>query len=852
MASLKKREPANYENIVDNTKVVKINVEHELKKSFISYAMAVNVSRAIPDARDGLKPVHRRILYAMNELGLTSDKPYRKCALIVGDVLGKYHPHGDSSVYDALVRLAQDFSIRCPLIDGHGNFGSVDGDPAAAYRYTEARMSKVANEMIRDIDKKVVDFYPNFDDTREQPVVLPARYPNLLVNGSDGIAVGMATSIPPHNLTEVINATIALLDNPELTSDDLMEYVPAPDFPTGALILGRNSVKEAYRTGRGSVVMRARTEIEEHNGRDRIIVTELPYQVNKAKLIESIAQLVKDKRIEGIADVQEESDRKGMRIVIDVKRDANAQVVLNMLFKHTNMQVSMGINFLALVKGTPKTLTLREMLEVYVEHQKDVIVRRTQFDLEKAKEREHILSGLVTALANIDEVVALLKRSRDRQDAMNALMERFILSEKQAQAILDMRLQRLTSLEVDKIKEELAEIERMIADFMDILARPERVVQIIKDELSEIRAKYGEDRLSEITYDYTDLDIASMIAREDIVVSLTHAGYVKRIPVKEYHSQKRGGMGVTGHKTREEDFVERIFTTHTHTDQLFFTNFGKVYTLKLPEGYEIPEGERTAKGRAIINLIQVEKDEKVTTFLPLPEGSEGNLVLATRKGYIKKTPLSEFASIRKTGKIAITLTEGDELMAAHITSGDDELLIASSDGKCIRFSERDVRATGRGSQGVKSIDLAEGNFVVDMEVVNKDAMVLTITSNGYGKRTPVEEYRLQNRAGKGIKAGDLTEKTGKLVNLKFISEDEDVMLIADNGIIIRFKASDVSEFGRATQGVRLMKLKEGFHVVCAAITPHEDVDYDENAGENGESQENTEVTSETNGEVVEA
>ena len=644
------RDDVNNEYIqhIANSTVKDVEINGELKKSFIAYAMAVNVSRAIPDVRDGLKPVHRRILYAMSELGLTPDKPYRKCAMVVGEVLGKYHPHGDSSVYDAMVRLAQDFSIRCPLIDGHGNFGSIDGDPAAAYRYTEARLSKIALEMIRDIDKKTVDFYPNFDDTREQPVVLPSRFPNLLVNGSDGIAVGMATSIPPHNLGEVIDATIALLHNPDATVDDLMEYIPAPDFPTGALVLGRHMIKQAYRTGRGGCILRAKAEIEEMpNGKSRIIVTEIPYQVNKAKLIENIADQVKDKRLEGISDLREETDRHGMRIVIELKKDVNAQVLLNQLYKQTQMQTSFSMIMLALVDGVPRVLNLKEILECYVAHQKDVIVRRTRFDLEKAQERQHILLGLHIALENIDAIVELLKKSRDRQDAIVKLMEGYGLSDKQAAAILDMRLQRLTGLEVEKINAELEDLDKQIAYFTMVLSSDEEVKNIIVKEMSDIKAQYTTPRLSELTYDYGDIDIEDLIEKEDVVISMTHGGYIKRMPVAEYKAQHRGGMGITAHKAKDEDFVEKIFTSNTHERLMFFTNKGKVFTLK---AYEIPEATRNARGRAAVNLLQLEQGEKIQAFLQMPEEREGKfLMLATKQGLIKKTPLEEYDSIKRNG-----------------------------------------------------------------------------------------------------------------------------------------------------------------------------------------------------------
>ena len=814
------------ERVPDNTKYLKVNVNDEMKQSFIAYAMAVNVSRAIPDVRDGFKPVHRRILYSMNELGLSADKPYRKCARIVGDVLGKYHPHGDSSVYDALVRLAQDFSIREPLVDGQGNFGSVDGDPPAAMRYTEARLSKISAEMLRDIDKETVDWQSNFDETLEEPSVLPARFPNLLVNGSDGIAVGMATNIPPHNLGEVIDGVCALIDNPDITPDELMKYIPAPDFPTGGLIMGRANVRCAYRTGRGGVLMRAKTEIEEHNTpgglRQRIVVTELPYQVNKAELIKSIANLVKDKKIEGIADVKEESDRHGMRIVIDVKRDAQAQVVLNMLFKHTNLQVSTGIIFLALVNGEPKVLNLRDMLFYYLEHQKDVITRRTRYDLEKAEEREHILEGLVKALANIDRVIEIIKSSRDRYEASEKLMGEFYLSDKQTNAILDMRLARLTSLEVEQLKNELAELEERIADLRNILATPSRVLDIIRSELLEIKEKYNTPRRTELCIDYDEIDIGDLIEREDVVISMTHFGYVKRLPVTEYKAQHRGGKGVTAHRPKEEDFVETMITTCTHDDLLFFTNKGKVYCIK---AYEVPEAAKTARGRAIVNLLSLGEGETVSAVIPIKEDerSKGNLMMATRCGLIKKTPMDQFANIRKGGKIAISLQPDDELISVQLTGGRDEILIASSGGKCIRFSEDDVRPMGRDTMGVRSMRLDEGEVIVDMTVVYPGCEVLTVSQFGYGKRTDIDEYRLQTRAGKGVKAGVFNEQTGKLVNLKLVDQDEDVMLIADNGTIIRMRAREISKISRDTRGVRLMKLKGVGQVVCVAkAAPYEE------------------------------
>ena len=819
---------AAFKETLEKTKLINIEVNQEVKKSFIAYAMAVNVSRAIPDVRDGMKPVHRRILYAMHEAGLTSDKAFRKCAKIVGDVLGKYHPHGDSSVYDALVRLAQDFSINFPLVDGHGNFGSVDGDPAAAYRYTEARLSKLSNEMLREIDKDTVDFYPNFDDTEMQPVVLPSRFPNILVNGSDGIAVGMATNIPPHNLAECLDACIAMLDNPEITVDELMEFIPAPDYPTGGVLMGRAGIKQAYKTGKGGFVLRAKTEIEEFNNgtRERIVVTELPYQVNKAMLIKSIADMVKDKRIEGISDIKDESDRHGMRMVIDLKKDANSHVVLNTLFKHTNLQVKDGITLLALVDGEPKILSLKEILQQYLAHQESVIVRRTKYDLAKTEEREHIVKGLVIALANIDEVIEIIKKSADKNSAAQALMDKFLLSDKQANAILEMRLQRLTSMEVEKLNAELIELDKTIADLKDILANEQRVKDIIKNDMEEIKQSYPSPRKTELSYDYGDIDIADMIPVEDVVVSLTHFGYVKRVAASEYRTQRRGGKGVTAHKPKEEDFVENMFVTSSHDDILFFTDKGKVYSLKC---FFIPEAQRTARGRAIVNLLQLSDNEKVCAMLPLKADAEGYIVMATKDGLIKKTALSEYANIRKVGKIAIKLTENDELISVGLSSGSDRILIGSYNGKCIMFNETDVRAMGRDTQGVKSMDLDDGDRVVDMSIVTPDKEVITMTEHGYGKRCRVEDYRLQSRGGKGVKAGSFNEKTGKLVGLKLIGADENIMIITANGTIIRVASSDISSIGRATQGVRVMRTEDGATVSKIAITPESD---EEAEGEN--------------------
>ena len=806
------------------TKMLDMEVDEELKRSFIAYAMAVNKSRAIPDVRDGLKPVHRRILFSMHEMGLYSDKSYRKCARIVGDTLGKYHPHGDSSVYDALVRLAQDFTINFPLVDGHGNFGSVDGDPAAAMRYTEARLTKLAGEMLKDLDKETVDFIPNFDGNESEPTVLPARFPNLLVNGSDGIAVGMATNIPPHNLAEVIDGTIAMIDNPEITVDELMDYIPAPDFPTGGIIMGRSGIRNAYRTGQGKIVIRSKCEIEDYgtggNARQRIVVTEIPYQVNKAMLIKTIADMVKDKRLEVISDIREESDRDGMRIVIECKKDANAQVVLNTLYKRTNLQVSDGIIMLALVEnGTePKTLNLRQILYYYLEHQKEVITRRTRFELNKTEERAHIVEGLVLALANIDEVIRIIKQSADKFAAIAALTQAFELDEKQANAILEMRLQRLTSLEVDKLKEELAALEATIADLKDILANEYRVMAIIRADLTEIKGRYPSPRRTEISVDYGDIEDADLIDREDVVISLTHTGYIKRLPVSEYKAQNRGGMGITAHKPKDEDYVEKMFISCTHDDILLFSSLGKVYSVK---GYEIPEANRTARGRAVVNIVRLDQGEKIESVLPVKEGDGGYIVIATKRGVIKKTSTKEYERIPKNGKIAIRLPEGDEVISVQLTTGENELLVASKHGKCIRFSEADVRAMGRTATGVRAMRLTDDDELVDMLVVNPELDIFTLTSNGYGKRSSIEDYRLQSRGGKGIKAGIFNEKTGELVNLKLVSDDNDIMIITTGGTIIRMHADSISRIGRSTRGVRVMNVKDSL-VATVDVTERDD------------------------------
>ena len=797
-------------------KLTPLNIEDELKKSFISYAMAVIVTRALPDVRDGLKPVHRRILYSMNEMGITPDKPFRKSARIVGDVLGKYHPHGDSSVYDAMVRLAQDFSTRALLVEGQGNFGSVDGDGAAAMRYTEARLSKLALELVRDIDKETVDFYPNFDETLMQPAVMPSRFPNLLVNGSSGIAVGMATNIPPHNLGEVIDGVVCMIDNPECTTDDLMQHVKGPDFPTGGVILGRRGIYDAYHSGRGRIIVRAKSEIEEMTqGRQRIVVTEIPYMVNKAKLIEKIAEMVHEKTVEGISDIRDESDRQGMRIVIELKRDVNANVVLNTLYKHTQLQDTFGAIMLALVDGEPKILSLHQIIRHYLDHQEDVIRRRTQYDLNKAEARSHILEGLLIALDNIDEVIALIRASRTTQDARDGLMERFGLTERQAQAILDMRLQRLTGLERDKIETEYQELQKLIAYYKEVLANESMVLGIIKDEILEIKRKYADPRRTEISMLEGEIDMLDLIQEEDMVVTLTHYGYVKRLPKTTYRAQKRGGKGIVGATTREEDFVDQMYVVSTHDPLMFFTNRGRVYQLNC---YQIPEAGRTARGTAIVNLLQLDAGEKVTAMLPVPaEKVAGHyLVMATKKGIIKRTELSEFTNLRKSGLIALVLREDDELIRVALTDGSYELLLGTRDGMAIRFPEADLRPIGRAAMGVKSIELTGDDEVVDMCPVFEGMKVLSITELGYGKLTEAEEYRVQSRAGKGIKAMNLTAKTGRLTCQLLAHEAEDILLITDDGTIIRMPVGSISTLGRNTQGVRLMRVNEGSKVVCVA------------------------------------
>ena len=807
-------------------KIIDRDVENEMKSAYMSYAMSVIVSRALPDVRDGLKPVHRRILYTMHEDGLTSDKPYRKSATTVGDVLGRYHPHGDSSVYDAMVRMAQDFSLRYPLIDGHGNFGSIDGDGAAAYRYTEARMSKMSEVMLTDIEKNTVDFMPNFDGRLQEPVVLPAKIPALLVNGSSGIAVGMATNIPPHNLSEVIDGIIKIIDNRETTDEELMTVIKGPDFPTEGIILGREGIKQAYTTGRGKIIVRAEAEIEEMSGnKQRIIVSSLPYQVNKAKLIENIANLAREKRIEGISDLRDESDRNDrVRIVIELKRDANAQIVLNQLYKNTQMQDTFGVIMLALVNNEPKILTLRQCLDHYIAHREQVITRRTKFELDKALARAHILEGLKIALDNIDEVINIIRSSYD--DAKERLMKRFGLSDIQAQAILDMRLKTLSGLQREKIEEEYNELMKLIAHLREILANEQLVLDIIKEELLEIKQKYGDERKTKIVAAEGEINVEDLIKEEQTVVALTHFGYIKRMPIDTYRSQKRGGKGITGISTREEDFVKQIFTASTHDTILFFSNKGKLYRLR---GYEIPEAGRTAKGTAIVNLLRLDNGEKISAVIPITNFEDGKyLLMATKNGLIKKTALKDFDSTRKTGLLSITLKDDDELIDVRLTDGEDNVVLVTSKGLSITFDEKDVRPVGRSAQGVIGIRLDDKDFVIGMEsiIASKDATLLAITEHGFGKRTELSEYRVQNRGGRGVITYKVTPKTGNIVGIRIANGDEDVMMITDKGTIIRLKVEEISILGRATQGVTLMRTNDGGKVVSIeTLTPEiEDVE----------------------------
>ena len=800
--------------------IVEINIEQEMKKSYLDYSMSVIMSRALPDVRDGLKPVHRRIIYAMDELGMGPDKPYRKSARVVGDVLGKYHPHGDSSVYDAMVRLAQDFNIRYPLVDGHGNFGSIDGDEAAAMRYTEARMTKLAMEMLRDIGKDTIDYRPNFDETLKEPVVLPSRFPNLLVNGSSGIAVGMATNIPPHNLKEVIDGAIVLIDNPDADVEELMTSIKGPDFPTAGHIMGKEGIKSAYKTGRGKITVRAVTEIEETNkGRHRIIVTELPYQVNKANLIEKIAEYVRDKKLEGISDLRDESDREGMRVVIEIKRDANPNVVLNNLYKHTQLQTTFGVIMLALVNDEPKILDLKQMLTHYIAHQKDIITRRTQYDLAKAEERAHIVEGLKIALDNIDEVIRIIRSSKTEAIAKEALMDSFGLSDKQSQAILDMRLRRLTGLEREKLEEEYEALIKEINRFREILANERLVYQIIKEELIEIKEKYGDPRRTRIMPSADEIDIEDMIEEEDVVITLTHFGYIKRTPEYTYKTQKRGGKGIVALTTREEDFVEDLYITSTHDTILFFTNKGKVFSLK---AYEIPEGGRQAKGTAIINLLNLTGDEKVNAIVPIDKNTtESNLVFITKEGIIKKTSLDNFENIRKNGIIAISLRDSDELIGVRKTNGNREMIVVTKKGMSIRFDENDVREMGRSAMGVKAISLRNNDQVVAMELVEEGKKLLVISEYGFGKRTSLDEYKIQNRGGKGLITYNIKEKTGDIVSAKVVDDNDELLIISFTGTIIRLIAKDISTMGRSTQGVTLMKMKDDRVVAVAKYVEEE-------------------------------
>ena len=796
----------------ENNRILPIEIAEEMKKSYIDYSMSVIVGRALPDVRDGLKPVHRRILYSMSELNLTPDKPYRKSARIVGDVLGKYHPHGDSAVYLAMVRMAQDFSTRGLLVDGHGNFGSVDGDSPAAMRYTEARMSKLALELLRDIDKETVDFVPNFDESLKEPAVLPSRYPNLLVNGSNGIAVGMATSIPPHNLGEVIDATVHLIDNEECSVDDLMKFVKGPDFPTSAIIMGKENIAEAYRTGRGKDKVRARAVIEElPKGKQQIVVTEIPYQVNKAKLVERIAELVKDKKVEGISDLRDESNRNGMRIVIELKRDVNANIVLNNLYKHSQMEETFSVIMLALVNGQPKVLNLKQILYHYVQHQKDVVTRRTKFELNKAEARAHILEGLRIALDNIDAVISLIRASKTTQEAKSGLMEKFGLTDIQAQAILDMRLQRLTGLERDKIEAEYEELIKKINRLKEILANERLLLNVIKEEMLIIKENYADERRTEIRHAEGEIDMRDLIEDEEIAITLTHFGYIKRLPADTYKSQKRGGRGISALTTREEDFVKHLVSTTTHSKLLFFTNKGRVFRLN---AYEIPEGKRQAKGTAIVNLLQLGPNEKIATLLAIDEKDDNKyLLLATKNGIVKKTDREEFKNINKAGLIAIGLREDDELIGVKVTDGNKDVLLVTKEGMSIRFDENDIRPMGRSAMGVKGITLSNDDKVVSMSLCEEGTDVLVVSENGFGKRTDINEYRTQIRAGKGIKTYNIAEKTGKLVGAEMVNEDDEMMIINSDGVLIRLRVNEISLFGRVTSGVKLMKTDDEVNVV---------------------------------------
>ena len=818
-------------NHLEYEKIINVDLRREMEKSYIDYSMSVIVGRALPDVRDGLKPVHRRILYTMYEDNLTPERPYRKSATTVGDVLGRYHPHGDAAVYDSMVRMAQDFSLRYPLVDGHGNFGSVDGDPAAAYRYTEAKMSKLAVEMLTDIEKETIDYTPNYDGSRKEPLVLPSRFPNLLVNGSSGIAVGMATNIPPHNLVEVIDAAILVIDNPNAELADLMEHIKGPDFPTAGTIHGKAGIHSAYATGRGRVKVRARAEIMDFGvNRFKIVVTELPYMVNKARLIENIADLVKDKQIEGISDLRDESDRNGMSMVIELKRDANPQVVLNLLYKHTQMQTTFAINMLALVNNQPKVLTLREMLDNYVEFQKQVIVRRTQYDLKKARDRAHILEGLKIAIDNIDRVIKIIRANKNITEAKQALMDEFDFSEIQAQAIVDMRLGRLTGLEREKIEEEYKAIMEKIAYFLELLESPEKIAQVVKDELTELRDKFGDPRRTDIEMNDEEIDMEDLIDQEDCVYTMTHFGYIKRLPTNTYRAQHRGGKGITAMATREEDFVETLFVASTHDHILFFTNKGRLHRKK---GYQIPEASRTAKGMNIINLLPLEADEKVTAMLHVPEFDDASfLVMATKQGIVKRIKLSVLNTARKAGIRAISILEDDDLIDVSLTDGNQEMILATHRGMAIRFKETDIRPTGRDSQGVFGIDLESGDFVIGAAKVLENATLLTVTEKGYGKRVSLDEYKTQKRYGRGLINHDVTEKTGNVAGISVVEQDNDVMLISNDGVIIRMAAESINMYKRNTQGVILMRMEPDVSVISIAKTAKE-----EELDEEGESQE---------------
>ena len=822
--------------------VIPRDIEQEMRRAFIEYSMSVIIDRALPDVRDGLKPVHRRILYSMYTLGFTPDKAYRKCATTVGDVLGKYHPHGDAAVYDALVRLAQDFSMRYTLVDGNGNFGSRDGDAPAAYRYTEARMSKIAMELLSDINKDTVDFRPNFDEHEMEPSVLPSRFPSLLVNGSSGIAVGMATNIPPHNLGEVIDGIIEVIDNPEVTIDELMQFIKGPDFPTGANILGRQGIREAYRTGRGKIIVRSQAEIEEDkNGRQRIIVTEIPYQVNNARLVEKIAELHKEKRIEGISDLRDEYGKEGIRIVIEVKKDANANVILNQLYKYTSMQEAFNVNMLAIVPEKsenggvyhqPKILNLREMLDYYIDHQKEVVSRRTRFDLKKAEDRAHILEGALIALDHIDEVIRIIRAAKTEPEAKTGLMEQFGLTDRQAQYIVDMRLGRLTGMERDKITEEYEQKQKEIAYYKELLSDENKLMGVIKEELLAIKAKYGDERRTRLLPYEGEIDIEDLIHEQEVAITLTHVGYIKRTPADTYKAQRRGGRGIAGLSTREEDFVEHLLITSSHNKILFITNLGRVYSLK---GYEIPDAGRTAKGMAIVNLLQLQPDEKVATVIPITSFEDSKyLIIGTKSGIIKKTTLKEYCNMRKGGLIAVELRDGDELVNARLADEGEQIMLVTRKGMSIRFSEKDVRATSRASIGVKGITLRENDYVIGMDVCREGDTVLIVTEKGFGKRTGLDEYKIQNRGGKGIMTYRVSEKTGELVGMMPVQDSHDVMLITSSGIIIRMHASEISVIGRATSGVTLMKTREDNMIVSCARTEREE-DPEEPVDETGEA-----------------